>query len=613
MKKPIDIFAIIITATICVGCSQYSVPPVDAPPPIPITTKTKAITPATPIQTIGIPPSISPTFPFITDMSWDQDMNTISISIDPWPHSWPWKMFLDGEEIPMEAWDGEAVVRPNGPLEQPPTGLFVGSLPWITGLDNTDFPCCGAIQFDVPSEGLSNIYEYNFGGLCKTKSTKACAPEWTVHQGDLVVSGSETFLIENMKYQQEGNIYVRDTATLTIRNSELRIKRGITPTIHVYIFVDPTATLNIENSRVYAIPGEGLACVMNRGTVNMIDSPTSIHYVDMSERAQLKMTNSELINNIGGLLQIGGGNTSIADSTLGALGLTVPNGGHLNADGIKSGTYFSSFDVHELIPDANYELILKNTDLLEDFPSGPFEHGPYERGWIFLLNKDSHVKLSNSELRKIFLDIVDDTASFHDLKVGVPVDLEYRDISLKNVVVSGEWPFTIQDSDLTLNNSNYLFLQPSGSSTVRLNNSHMVEFIPREFSGIMIFENAIWTTAGEILGDVPYHSDSNSFKITGSLKIADELRESLQWKNAFVTREYDVIVTDVAGDPIGGVVIKIGGQEYITDDMGKTKFIIDFDDTNYNKPFPLVAWQSDVLISSQEIDFFTETPVRLSK
>jgi len=611
MKKATGIFAIIITATILTGCSQRSVPPVYTP--IPTAIKTGTNTPFLPIQTITITPSVPSTVPLITDISWNQDLNTIGISMNPWPHSWPWKMYLDGKEIPMEGRDGKAVVRPNAPLEQPPNGLFVGSLPWVTGLDNTDFPCCGTIQFDIPGEGLSNIYEYDFGGLCKTKSIKACVPEWMVHEGDLVLSGTEKFSIENTKYKQNGNIYIRDMATLTIKNSELDMERGTTPTIHVYIFVDPQATLNIENSRVYGSSGDGLACVINRGIVKMIDSPTAIHYLDMSEGAQLKLTNSELVNNIGGILQIGGGDTNVTDSTLGALGLTVPNGGHLSADGIKSGTYFSSFDVHELIPDANYDLVLKNTNLLQDFPSGPLEHGPYERGWILFLNKDSHVNLSNSELRKIFLDIEDGTASFHDLRVGVPVDLEYRDISLKNIIVSGEWPFTIHDSNLTIDNSNYLFLQPSGSSTIRLNNSHMVEFIPRDFSGTMIFENATWTTAGEILGAVPYHSDRNSFRIAGSLKIADELRVNLQWKNALVTREYDVIVTDSVGNPIGGAIIKIGGQAYMTDNMGKTKFNIDFDETNYNKPLPLEAWQSDVLIARQQIDFFTETPIRLGK
>jgi hypothetical protein len=90
------------------------------------------------------------------------------------------------------------------------------------------------------------------------------------------------------------------------------------------------------------------------------------------------------------------------------------------------------------------------------------------------------------------------------------------------------------------------------------------------------------------------------------------LREHLQWKGAQVTREFDVVVTDVHGDPVGGVVIKVSGQAYVTDDAGKTKFNIIFNETNYNQPTTLEAWQSGELIACQGIDFFTETPIRLS-
>jgi hypothetical protein len=33
----------------------------------------------------------------------------------------------------------------------------------------------------------------------------------------------------------------------------------------------------------------------------------------------------------------------------------------------------------------------------------------------------------------------------------------------------------------------------------------MCEFIPRDFMGTMEFNNAKWTIAGEIIGDVAYH------------------------------------------------------------------------------------------------------------
>ncbi len=511
----------------------------------------------------------------------------------------------------MEGGEGEPVVRPDAPLDQPPTGLIVGTLPWATGLDNVDFPCCGTIQFYIPGEGLTNVYQFNLRDFgCATGSTKECPSEWMVHEGDLVVEGTETRLIENAKFFQKGNIYVRDTATLIVRNSELVVGQGDVPTVHVYIFVDPMATLIIDHSPVYPPPEGGLVCVINHGEVSMTGSPTQIHYFDMSAGARFTMANSEMVYTIGGLLQVIGGSTTVTDSTLGALALGVPGGAHLNVTGLQSGVYFDSWDVHDMIPEADYDLVLERTTILKDNFTGELEHGPYERGWIFFLDPDAHVRLSDSELRKVFLDLRNATAAFQGLRVGVPASLTYRDIVLTNIVVKGQWPFTITDSDLTITDSDYLFLQPSGSSTVRLINSHMVEFIPRNFFGTMIFENGLWTNAGEIIGGVPYHSMTNDFVIEGSLKM-EGLRENLRWKNARVTREFDLVVTDVHGDPLGGVVIEVGGQAYVTDDTGKTKFDIIFDETNYNQPTTLEAWQSGELIARRGIDFFTETPIRL--
>jgi hypothetical protein len=471
------------------------------------------------------------------------------------------------------------------------------------------------LQFSVPEMGVTNAFQYNLRDAgCLTASTKICPFEWTVHEGDWVIEGTEVNNIENTKVIQKGNIYLRDSATLIIKNSELRMERGSTPTIHVYIFVDPDATLIIDNSLIYPGPENGgLACVINHGTTSMIDSPTSIHYFDMSDGATLMMENSEMIYEIGGLLQVAGGNTTVTNSTIGALGLSVPAGAHLNATDLKSGTYFDHWKVQDLIPDANYTLTLDKVTVLKDDFTGELEHGPFERGWIFFLDPDSHVRLSDSELRKVFIEVRNDTTEFENLKIGEPSSLKYRDIILENIVVEGEWPFTIIDANVTITDSNYLFLQPSGSSTIKLVNSHIVEFIPRDFSGTIIFKNGSWSNAGEIIGDVEYHSKSNNFTISGSLKIDDSVRTNLQWKNAQVIREFDVILTDSQGNPINSGVIKIDGEEYITDETGLTKFSLVFNDTNYNQPIILEAWYLGKLIDQQDIYLFAETPISLNK
>ena len=434
------------------------------------------------------------------------------------------------------------------------------------------------------------------------------------HSGDLVISGDETMIIEDTKYFQRGNIYISNEAKLIIRNSQFMLGRGDVPTIHTYFFV--RGSLEIENSTIFPPPsGEdsGLVVVINQGKVDITDSPTSIHYFDMSEGAQLTMTNSEMIFEIGGLLQVTGGDTTLINSTIGALALRVPANAHLDISGLKSGVYFESWDVHDMIPDADYNIVLENTRILKDDFTGELEHGPYERGWLFFLDPNAHVRISDSELRKVFISLHNENIRFENLRVGIPSSLKYRDIELNDITVMGQWPFDLTDSDITISNSDYLFLQPTGQSTLSLVNSHMCEFIPRDFFGMVIFENSLWTTAGEIIGGTPYHSMGNNFTIKGSLKIGPELRRNLKWKDAQVTREYDVIIRDENGNPIEGVLIKIDGKTFVSDNAGKAKFILIFNESNYIEPKKLEALEGEEIIAQKEIDFFAETPVLIIK
>lgn len=566
--------------------------------------------PPTPTPAFESTPSIK-----ISDMFWNSNLKVIEITLDPFPSTWGnWIMYVDGEEVPMEGGPGNPVTRPNAPLDEPPTGLIIGTLPWLSPLTEVDFPLCGTIQFYIPGEGFTNRYEFNLIDFGKTASKKKCPSEWIKHHGDLVIGGRETKIIENVKYFQQGHIYVNDEAKLVVRNSQLMIGPGeVVPTVHCCIFVDDRASLEIKNSTVFPQRGLGLVEISTSGKVNITDSPTKIHLLEVYKGAQVTIINSEVVFDIGGLIQVHSGDTRIINSTIGALALTVPANAHLNISGLKSGVYFESWDVHDMIPEADYNLVLKGTHILKDNFTGELKHGPYERGWIFFLDPNAHVRISNSELRKVFIDLINEDVEFENLKVGIPSSLNYRDIKLTDVIIMGQWPFTIMDSNVIIKNSNYLFLQPSGQSTVTLINSHMSEFIPRDFFGTMIFENGLWMAAGEIIGGVPYHSMENNFTIKGSLKIDERVRENLRWKDARVTREYDVIIKDKNGNPIEGALIKINGKTFVSDNAGQAKLNLIFNEFNYIEPKKLEVWKGKNLIAQKGIDFFTETPIIIIK
>ena len=164
---------------------------------------------------------------------------------------------------------------------------------------------------------------------------------------------------------------------------------------------------------------------------------------------------------------------------------------------------------------------------------------------------------------------------------------------------------------MTIRNSDYLFLQPSGTSTVTLVNSHVVEFIPRDFYGEMVYENCTWTNAGEIIGGEAYHSSENDFVMKGSLKIAPELREHLQWKDARVTREYTAVISDASGRPVSELTVEIDGKRYTTNANGEVVFCLVFDETNYDQPTQLTAARGSAVLFQQGVDFFAETPIAI--
>lgn len=438
------------------------------------------------------------------------------------------------------------------------------------------------------------------------------------HSGDLVVSGNEKMVIENTRYFQQGNIYVNDEAELIIRDSQFMLGRGDVRTIHVYITVDSSAKLEIENSTVFqnifpeAIGHPTHIVVRTAGRVSITDSPTAIHLLEISGGAHVKIVNSLLVNKNppGGLVQVESNtDTEIINSTIGAIGVKVPRGSHLSASGLRSGVYLESWNVHDIIPDADYRLVLKRTHILKDEASP----GPYERGWIFFADPQANVNISNSELRKIFIDVQGGKARFENLRIGSPSSLRHGNIELSNITMRGQWSFTLTDANLTITDSEYLFMQPTGLSNLYLANSHMVEFIPRDFFGTITFTNCTWTVAGEIIGGLPYHSMENNFTIRGSLKLAQELRDNLQWKDAQVVREYDVTVIDENGDPIIGALVSIDGDEFVSDAEGKLKISLILNGSNYDRLRRLEVFEEDILIAQKDIDFFTETPIVIIK
>jgi len=77
-----------------------------------------------------------------------------------------------------------------------------------------------------------------------------------IHRGDLAIIGTQTFVIENCTYVQEGNIHVYGWATVIIRNAVLQIDNAYPAQYEIYI--ENYAAIEVEDSEVTSEFGFGL-------------------------------------------------------------------------------------------------------------------------------------------------------------------------------------------------------------------------------------------------------------------------------------------------------------------------------------------------------------------
>ena len=114
------------------------------------------------------PDTTSPTgsAPRIVSVSWQPNNKAIQVIFDQFPASlWneQWEMHIDNKKMPVATSQGSNI-RPNAELEKNPTGVLIGTLPWLSDLSSTDFPCCGVIKFCIPEKGCTNEVEFNLAG-----------------------------------------------------------------------------------------------------------------------------------------------------------------------------------------------------------------------------------------------------------------------------------------------------------------------------------------------------------------------------------------------------------------------------------------------------------------
>ena len=424
------------------------------------------------------------------------------------------------------------------------------------------------------------------------------------HRGDITIMGKDFLVLENGEFEQFGNIYLKNGSKLIIRDSTFKITRYQKLLNHWGIYLDDAASLEIENSKLISgedpLSSEGTLFVINaRGgaRVTMKNSPTKIHLFMMYENAKAVVENSEIVGILGGIVAAHEkADLKVVNSKIGAVNLDIPDGATFEAEGLSTG-YFKDWNLKRDTKNnrIGYNIILQNTELVPD-KIGP---GPFERGWPVFIHSGAKVKIKDSELRKVVINLFDEKAEFSNFYLKKPSNFDYRDIHLENVKVMGQWGIFLHgSSDVTVRDSDAFWTFIYDDSKLSLINTHMDEFDPRNFRGEMAFENTIWDTAAEII-------ENNNFVIRGGLEIRPI--GGFSWQDSKVTRIYDVIGKS-------GTELTLTKENKIIwsgvfDNKGKASFSLKFDDATFNDVWIL----KDNSGHTQEITFFAKTPVDIEQ
>ena len=418
------------------------------------------------------------------------------------------------------------------------------------------------------------------------------------HKGDLTLEGRDSLILENGKFEQFGNIYLKGKSKLIIRDSTFKITRYQRLLNHWGIYLEDISSLEIENSKL--ISGDGTLFIIYAGgkaRVNMKNSPTKIHLFTISGNAKAVVENSEIVGDIGGLVgAFDKADVRVINSKVGAVNLHIPNGATFEASGLGTG-FFKKWNLHEnaKVSGINYNITLINTELVKD-TIGP---GPFERGWPVFIDSNANVKIKDSELRKVVIELYNEKTEFSNFSLETLTNFNYRNISLENVKVMGQWGIFIHgSSDVTIRDSDAFWTFIFDDSKLTLINTHMNEFDPRNFRGEMIFENSRWDTAAEII-------ENNNFSMKGTLEIDDI--GGFSWEDSRVIRIYDLI-----GKPNSELTLR-KGEEIVwqgkTDKEGKASFSLKFDDTTFDDSWLI----QDNFGNENEVTFFFKTPVDIQQ
>ena len=424
------------------------------------------------------------------------------------------------------------------------------------------------------------------------------------HVGDLVLGSGQTLTLRTGRYTMvSGNIELQGNARLRIEEDAVLIfDRGDSPLFHWGLNLTDKASLELAGGNIAAQDGLAVIDAFGSSTIEIRNARTRIHLVEASDNSTVRIENSHVVTPSGGGIGLNGAaSVEVSNSEVGGIALSVRAGSTLKASGLQTG-HIDDFDLKRDLETSgiDYDIRLQNVELIPD----TLGEGPFERGWVIYADEKASLEISDSTLRKLVLDFpqTGQPLVVEGLRLNQPTDLTLGNVRLSSVTITGQWGFFLHSNRKgTFVDCQALWFFLYDTAEVILRNSTMNEFDPRDYRGIVTFEDSHWTITGEII-------EGNDFVMQGTYDV-DMEPSALSWSTSQVTRHYPVQLRDNAGNPVPGTSItaRRNGQTQTatTDASGAAILELRFSDPDYTTPWTLSAGAA----TATQIDFFTTTPI----
>jgi len=426
----------------------------------------------------------------------------------------------------------------------------------------------------------------------------------TIHEGDLIIDGTQTFLIENCTYIQVGNVFIKDSATLILRKTELFLNLSFGYQYRIWVLnnanitiIDATIIFSKESSFDFTDNSKGFLNKAKISSTVWVSCQANVFILN-SETGWIVAEGSSYItakNLTSGWIRVLGFVDEVPTVYLSDCRLQITTIGFYDCDikvtGLKKGfiKYFNTY---------------QNISIIQGLASN-----------LTIEYSDVEIGIGLELFGRSFANITQCSLSHMDVN-DVSTVVAYRSSFSHQIVATGHSTITVTDGEIYLlspmdesstiiTNCTILGLDPVRDKAYVSISSTPITFLTCiEFSGLLQFDQVTIERIYEL-------KDSN-FYITGNVNFGKYIKE---WVNSTIIRRFNVLVLNMSSPTADANLTVYDESNQViwngfSDMFGRSNFNLTFADANFTNTLRLEAKKVN-LSAVKTFSFLSESPIIL--